>query len=170
MSTFAALGIRPLPMISDPCEPFLLQPRGRYRVVENAAGQLVVTAVGALTAAESDCNKARGQPRRRREQKRMTEIQPGSRITRAPVFAVVRGPIRWFLEAFGFAGITLPWRTIYLLAEWQHDVDLRRQELVHIEQIDREGPVLFSLKYLWWLVRYGYERNPYEIEALEKAG
>lgn len=41
MTTFAAPGLRPLPFIADPREPMLLQPGVRYRVVENAAGQLV---------------------------------------------------------------------------------------------------------------------------------
>ena len=34
-----------------------------------------------------------------------------------------------------------------------------------MEQIERDGRLLFSIKYLWWLRRYGYWNNPYEVEA-----
>jgi hypothetical protein len=37
--------------------------------------------------------------------------------------------------------------------------------LVHLRQIQRDGPVRFTLTYAWWLLRYGYRANPYEIEA-----
>ena len=42
---------------------------------------------------------------------------------------------------------------------------LLRHERCHLEQIERDGRLLFSIKYLWWLFRYGYYMNPYEIEA-----
>ena len=35
----------------------------------------------------------------------------------------------------------------------------------HLEQIERDGRVVFAVKYLWWLCRYGYWNNPYEVEA-----
>lgn len=31
--------------------------------------------------------------------------------------------------------------------------------------IERDGRILFGIKRLWWLARYGYWRNPYEVEA-----
>ena len=31
--------------------------------------------------------------------------------------------------------------------------------------IERDGRVVFAVKYLWWLCRYGYCNNPYEVEA-----
>ena len=40
-----------------------------------------------------------------------------------------------------------------------------KHELVHIEQIKREGKLKFLFKYLFYLIRYGYDNNPYEIEA-----
>ena len=43
-------------------------------------------------------------------------------------------------------------------------------ERKHLEQIEHDGRVLFSIKYLWWLVRYGYWLNPYEIEARKAEG
>ena len=64
--------------------------------------------------------------------------------------------IRWFLRTFGFRAITLPPLGIYVLL---------RHERKHLEQIERDGRILFSVKYLWWLARYGYWNNPYEVEA-----
>lgn len=81
------------------------------------------------------------------------------------VLTIARGPWRWFLLGCGASAITMPWGRIYILAEWRADVPTLVHELVHLDQIRRDGPVWFSARYLWWLVRYGYQRNPYEIEA-----
>lgn len=37
-------------------------------------------------------------------------------------------------------------------------------EMVHIKQQKRE-PVVFYFKYLYYLHKYGYKSNPYEVEA-----
>lgn len=42
-------------------------------------------------------------------------------------------------------------------------------ELVHVEQIERHGFVKFYLKYFFYLLRYGYKKNPFEVEARERA-
>jgi hypothetical protein len=86
-----------------------------------------------------------------------------------PKFITAYGPWRWFLKTAGFRAITMPWKSIYILDEHQHDEGLRRHELIHIEQIERDGPVKFTLLYFWYLVRYGYWNNPYEVEAYGKA-
>ena len=80
-------------------------------------------------------------------------------------FVIATGPMRWLLEYLGAAAITMPWKRIYILERHRFNASLLRHELVHIEQIERDGPVMFSVKYLWWLVRYGYWKNPYEIDA-----
>ncbi len=69
------------------------------------------------------------------------------------------------LHLLGAAAITMPWRRIYALREHFDDEILRRHEMIHIEQIERDGAVVFSLRYLCWLARYGDRQNPYEIEA-----
>lgn len=76
-----------------------------------------------------------------------------------------RGPVYWLMNRIGLAAITMPWHRIYVLDAYQSRQDLLRHELVHIEQIERDGPVIFSIWYLWWLFRYGYFDNPYEVEA-----
>ena len=84
-------------------------------------------------------------------------------------FVEARGFWKWLLGRFGGAAITMPWRTVYVWPGYLEHEGLLAHERVHIEQIDRDGPVAFSLKYLWWLARYGYWANPYEIEAHARA-
>jgi hypothetical protein len=72
------------------------------------------------------------------------------------------------LDVLRADGLTLPWRAVYLRPSRFEDADLRAHELVHIEQIARDGALFFSVRYVWWLVRYGYAANPYEIEAYDR--
>lgn len=44
---------------------------------------------------------------------------------------------------------------------------LWRHELEHCYQVYREGRIRFYAKYLWYLLRYGYKKNPYELAANE---
>ena len=78
-----------------------------------------------------------------------------------------RGPLAWFLRSLGFAAVTMPWRRIYVLPEHGRHQGLLRHELVHVEQIDRDGAWVFAFRYLWWLIIYGYWNNPYEVEAYD---
>jgi hypothetical protein len=75
------------------------------------------------------------------------------------------GPIKLYMRLCGFRGWASFWNTIYLMPGSEGDARLIRHEVVHLEQIERDGRVMFALKYLWWLVRYGYQVNPYEVEA-----
>ena len=75
------------------------------------------------------------------------------------------GLIAFYMRAFNFAGWTSFWSTIYVLPGFEHDQRLLRHERKHLEQIERDGHLLFALKYSWWTLRYGYYMNPYEIEA-----
>lgn len=44
---------------------------------------------------------------------------------------------------------------------------LFRHELEHVYQQIRDGRVRFYLKYFYYSLRYGYQNNPYELEAYE---
>ena len=44
---------------------------------------------------------------------------------------------------------------------------LFRHELQHAYQQIREGLFLFTVKYFYYQIRYGYQLNPFEIEARE---
>lgn len=80
-------------------------------------------------------------------------------------FIVARGCVKWALRKMQLVALVTPWRNIYILSPWLRCPVVRRHELVHIEQIERDGAFWFSVKYVWWLLRYGYRQNPYEVEA-----
>lgn len=71
------------------------------------------------------------------------------------------------LDIFGMDGVTLPWRVVYIRPEHIDNIPLRRHETVHLNQLDRDGPVWWTIKYAYYLIRYGYRANPYEIEAYQ---
>jgi hypothetical protein len=73
--------------------------------------------------------------------------------------------IRAWLRLWGFHGITLPPRGIYILAERLGDERLVRHEQTHWAQYQRMGAVRFYATYLWQVLRYGYRNAPMEIEA-----
>ena len=43
---------------------------------------------------------------------------------------------------------------------------LFRHEMEHVYQIRRDGFLRFYLKYVWYSI-HGYQKNPYEIAAVE---
>ena len=78
------------------------------------------------------------------------------------------GPFwRLVLHLLRTPAITMPWSRVY----WNTDVpahmiaDIVAHERVHLDQIKRDGPITFSLRYLYGLAWYGYWAMPYEIEA-----
>lgn len=75
------------------------------------------------------------------------------------------GLIAWYMRTFGFEGWTSLWGDIYLLPGGTPVVQLLRHELCHQKQMERDGKLLFMLKYMWRLLWYGYYQNPYEVEA-----
>lgn len=78
-------------------------------------------------------------------------------------------PIRLWLRATGFKGITMPWGRAYYWP-WPADPGLIAHEQVHLDQLARLGPLRFVARYLWLLLRHGYERHPMEVEARETSG
>ena len=76
-----------------------------------------------------------------------------------------RGPVRWFLSAFGYRGITLPPFGIYILPGHTTYPPLIRHEQVHWQQYEQRGAIRFYVGYLLLLVRHGYRNHPWEIEA-----
>lgn len=75
------------------------------------------------------------------------------------------GIIKYFMLRAGFKGWTSFWETVYVLPGYENEVWLIRHEKKHLEQIARDGHLKFTFKYLFWLFKYGYYGNPYEIEA-----
>jgi hypothetical protein len=81
------------------------------------------------------------------------------------LFRITRCAGSWALRRMGLAAVTMPWGVVYVLPEWMAHMGLIRHEMVHIEQIERDGAWKFTVRYLWWLLCYGYRHNPYEVEA-----
>jgi hypothetical protein len=75
------------------------------------------------------------------------------------------GLIKLYMQVCGFKGWASFWHTIYLMPGYEDNEQLIRHEVAHLDQIERDGRVLFTIKYLWWTLRYGYWNNPYEVEA-----
>lgn len=76
------------------------------------------------------------------------------------------GPFwRTVFRLTGFAGVTMPNRTIYLHPDYADNIHLLRHEHEHIRQLDNDGPWLWSFRIVWYLIRYGYHDSPYERMA-----
>ena len=67
----------------------------------------------------------------------------------------VRGVVIWNHILFAMPAKDIP--------HW-----LFRHELEHVYQQIREGRLRFYLKYFYYSLRYGYNFNPYEVQAHEQ--
>lgn len=60
-------------------------------------------------------------------------------------------------------------RTIHLYGADISELTANRawmnHELVHVAQYQRYGFVPFIFRYVWYSIRFGYNQNPFEIEA-----
>lgn len=82
------------------------------------------------------------------------------------------GLVLWFLKYSNALAVTTPWRTIFCIPGSELNAQLLAHEQVHIEQIRRDGAIVWMLKVLYYRVRYGYasNKNLIEQEARDKAG
>jgi hypothetical protein len=78
---------------------------------------------------------------------------------------IAKGLIKLYMQMFGFKGLTTPWKQIYIMEGYENSQWLIRHELKHIEQMQRDGWFTFHIMYFYYLLKYGYYENPYEIEA-----
>ncbi len=78
---------------------------------------------------------------------------------------LARGFWNWFLNRFDIYGIVVPWRTAYIRSDLWEDPGLHDHEITHLQQMNEDGVIRFYAQWLFWTWRYGYERNPYELEA-----
>jgi len=74
------------------------------------------------------------------------------------------GLLAWLMRRAGFLGWTSFWHVVSFMPGHEGDERLLRHERRHLEQIERDGRLLFSIRYLWWLARHGYWNSPYEVE------
>jgi len=86
-----------------------------------------------------------------------------ARWRRGGVFVRVGG---WCLGRTTVSGITLG-GTVWLAPEVPLAPELLLHELRHVHQFARDRA--FPLRYVWWSLRHGYLRNPYEADARQFA-
>lgn len=78
---------------------------------------------------------------------------------------VAKGISLKVLNLFNFDAWTSNWNTIYIREKYKDDKKLIAHEMCHIEQIKKDGRLWQPIKYAYYLIRYGYKNNPYEVEA-----
>jgi len=99
---------------------------------------------------------------------------PRAVLRREPWFRPANWFWQWFLARYDLWAIPMPWRVVHMRRDKFRagpalDV-ICQHERVHYEQMEREGTILWHLKYFVFLVKYGYRDNPYEIEAYRRFG
>jgi len=52
-----------------------------------------------------------------------------------------------------------------ILRRNEQRVDVAVHEMVHVRQYYDNFIIGFVVKYLYWLLKYGYRKNPFEVEA-----
>jgi hypothetical protein len=88
-----------------------------------------------------------------------------------PRFVHAFWPLTWWMRKHGFVAFPSPWRAVYCLPEYgTTDWIMIGHELVHYEQMEREGTIAFIVKYLWLTWKHGYAANPFEVEAYARFG
>ena len=83
-----------------------------------------------------------------------------------------KGIYSWFLYKFNYSAITMPWKTIHVRSDRLDSKysKLLDHEKVHIAQIEKLGAIKWTVTYLYYQLKYGYIKNPFEIEARSKSG
>ena len=86
-------------------------------------------------------------------------------------FHNVHGPIGRFMRRMGWAGVTIPHPFGITVLFWGDETEAELlHEMEHARQIERMGRLRFALAYVWELVRSGYRKNRFEVEARRSAG
>lgn len=93
------------------------------------------------------------------------------------LFKYFEWPYKIIIKIFGnddnkntaeYAMIVHPWKKIiikYIEKDAVINPKILKHEQQHLNQIEKEGSWKFVFKYLFYLLKYGYTNNPYEIEA-----
>lgn len=68
----------------------------------------------------------------------------------------------WFMGRRGVVAITL-WNIVFLARDVDLEAELLLHELRHVHQF--QACPAFPFRYLWELLRHGYHRNRFEVEA-----
>lgn len=80
---------------------------------------------------------------------------------------VAKGTLLWFMTKLQIKGFVVPWR-IYVQQIEIDNIDFVNLLKYKLFQIKEDGIFIYYLLYFYWLILYGKENNPYEIEARNK--
>jgi len=72
----------------------------------------------------------------------------------------------WTLGRLGYAAITFG-DHVFIAPRYANDQRLLRHEEKHTEQYARFGFLGFICRYVYFHFKFGYKKNPLEIEAME---
>ena len=85
---------------------------------------------------------------------------------------IATGIVRWWMTRNNFAGWVGFNHIIYILQEPNMSAyskeqfkKLMRHELTHLDDIVLEGIPSFAIEYVWQHLRYGYDKNYFEVKA-----
>lgn len=74
-------------------------------------------------------------------------------------------PVQWYMKKNNFRGWTSYWGTIYYRDEECMNSTTKLHELKHIEQMRRDGRLVFTIRYIYQWITKGYYKVDYEVEA-----
>lgn len=66
---------------------------------------------------------------------------------------------------FGYNGLMIPPFGIFIKKSEKENKDLLLHEVVHWKQFQNNGLLLFLVKFFYYQITVGYDKNPMEIEA-----
>ena len=74
--------------------------------------------------------------------------------------------MKWYMDTFGFNAIAMPYTEVmYFRTPEDMTERVIKHEKMHFVQMERDGTIWFLIKYVWYILRYGYKNNPYEEES-----
>jgi len=74
-----------------------------------------------------------------------------------------------WMKRYGVRGVVIGRKIMFAQPAKEIPQWCFRHELEHAYQQIRDGRITFYLKYFYYSLRYGYEDNPYEVEARERS-
>ena len=80
-------------------------------------------------------------------------------------FKEPEGYYKRYMKRKGFDGMVTFTGYMLIAKKYFNDVPLIAHEWMHMKQQQKEGRIMFAIKYTWHNLVKGYDTNPYEVEA-----
>ena len=104
----------------------------------------------------------------KRINKNALKLKPNTQNRTKPI--TVYEVVGWrakLLKKMGFIGFTWINGSVWILADLppERKEQVKLHENKHLLQMKQDGKFKFLAKYCYFAIKYGYHKNPYEIEA-----